>query len=67
VTLIFVLLALLGFGFALSGSSSGTESGPHRYAPLLMKPPHHMRCTAHMKAESGAVENRRDCGPPVNP
>jgi hypothetical protein len=58
VALIFILLALLGFGvFGVASSSTGT--GKYTKPKL-----HHFNCKTRM----GAGESRRDCGgPPANP
>jgi hypothetical protein len=60
VALIFIILALLGFGvFGAGSSSSGVGSSPK------VQPKHHLSCKARM----GSGESRRDgCGgPPANP
>lgn len=63
--LLLILLALLGFGFFAFGSGSGSTgsgSAPQRSTP------HHVKCSARMKARMSAGESRRRCGgPPANP
>ena len=62
--LIYILIALLGFGAFGTGSGSPSVSG----GGTKISKPHRVKCTARMKAQMGAGESRRRCGgPPANP
>jgi hypothetical protein len=66
VALIFIILALLGFGvFGAGSGSSGTGSDQKALPPQKAQPKHHVNCKARM----GSGESHRNgCGgPPANP